>query len=66
MRRSSTASSVIARRLRDCGIEDVAQAVAEQVEAEHGEEDREPGKTESHGAVVIWSRASDSMLPQLG
>ena len=25
-----------------------------------------PGKTESHGAVVIWSRASDSMLPQLG
>jgi len=25
-----------------------------------------PGKIESHGAVVIWSRASDSMLPQLG
>ena len=25
-----------------------------------------PGKTESHGAVVIWSRASDSILPQLG
>ena len=25
-----------------------------------------PGKTEIQGAVVIWSRASDSMLPQLG
>ena len=25
-----------------------------------------PGNTDSHGAVVIWSRASDSMLPQLG
>ena len=25
-----------------------------------------PGNTESHGAVVIWSRASESMLPQLG
>ena len=25
-----------------------------------------PGKIEIQGAVVIWSRASDSMLPQLG
>ena len=25
-----------------------------------------PGNTDSHGAARIWSRASDSMLPQLG
>ena len=25
-----------------------------------------PGKIDSHGTVLIWSRASESMLPQLG
>ena len=37
-----------AHRLTAPGIEDVAQPVAEQVEAEHGEEDAAPGKNEYH------------------
>ena len=55
------------RRAPRARVEDVGDAVAEQVEAEHGERRwRMPGKSASHGATIISVCASNSMRPQLG
>ena len=49
---------------RQARIEQVAQAVAQQVQAEHGQRDRQPGKTASSGAWNSSVCASLSMRPQ--
>ena len=48
-------------------VERVAQGVAEQVGAEHGQADGEPGKSTSHGAFCAYSAAeTESMRPHDG
>src|SRR4051812_45380824 len=54
------------RRLRDCGSRMSRRPSPSRLRPSTVRKMASPGKTESHGAVVIWSRASDSMLPQLG
>ena len=54
------------RRLRDCGSRMSRKPSPSRLRPSTVRKIARPGKIESHGAVVIWSRASDSMLPQLG
>src|SRR5215212_7328848 len=54
------------RRLRDCGSRTSRKPSPSRLRPSTVKKMARPGKIESHGAVVIWSRASDSMLPQLG
>ena len=66
-RRSSTSSSAVTRAYRTARVERVAQAVADEVDREHGEEDRQPRE---HGEPPVRARRcaieSVSRLPQLG
>ena len=49
------------------GVEDVAQPVAEQVEAQHRSISARPGKTTSHHLPVVMKRApSATMMPHSG
>src|SRR4051812_10172746 len=54
------------RRLRDCGSRMSRRPSPSRLRPSTVRKMARPGNTESHGAVVIWSRASDNMLPQLG
>src|SRR5439155_8035789 len=54
------------RRLRDCGSRMSRRPSPSRLRPSTVRKMARPGKIESHGAVLIWSRASDSMLPQLG
>src|SRR6478609_5962529 len=55
-----------ARRLRDCGSRMSRRPSPRRFRPSTVMKMARPGKIEIHGAVVIWSRASDNMLPQLG
>src|SRR5262249_59356778 len=54
------------RRLRDCGSRMSRRPSPSRFNPRTVRKIASPGNTDNQGAVVIWSRASDNMLPQLG
>src|SRR6185437_1513754 len=54
------------RRVVDCGSRMSRRPSPSRLRPSTVRKIATPGKIDSHGTVLIWSRASESMLPQLG